>query len=60
MGYKLLQSVSFFLSPSHVNTIVGAVGGEAASRYVSVSGQMFRLLAATAPQHLMYTYIEWV
>jgi hypothetical protein len=49
MGYKLLPGtfcVIFFLSPSHVNTTGGAVGGGAASRYVSGSDQMMRLLAA--------------
>jgi hypothetical protein len=35
MVYKLLH-------PSQVNSIVGAVGGGAASRYVSSSDQMMR------------------
>jgi hypothetical protein len=47
-----------FLSPSQVNTIVGAVVGGAASRYVSDSDQMMRLHAATVVVYLQRVGIE--
>jgi hypothetical protein len=37
------------------NTIVGAVGAGAASRYGSGSDQKMRILAAPAPQHWFFS-----
>jgi hypothetical protein len=52
--YCKKYELNHFLFPSHVNTIVGAVGGGAASRYVSGSDQMMWLLAAGSFKLVVY------